>query len=453
MNHTTLQILRKDSIHLGRMTRKILLGSLLICGVHFFAQEEEPKWKEHRYAVSSDMESSYDQFVDEHGNTLLMNALLNEENFETIQLLIEYSDIDFQNHDGITALMIAVILNRLDVAILLIAFGADINIQDDHNITVLMMAIYYHNYEAVQLLVDIGANLDIKGMNGFTALSLAICDDDAPIAQLLIESGAHVNIQNDVGWTPLMFSAFDFTFDDDYNFLINISTNLSASKTQILEKLLESGACVNMQDYNGMTTLMHVAKYGNYQIMQRLLESGADIHIQDYEGLTVFTHTVKNDIPRAIQSITNYRMQNDENVDDALELVNITKNNQHQAIKLLIEYGAFIDDQCCGDGLTALMYATMYHEYSIMQLLSQLHAKITIQDDNGWTALMIAAYQDDKQAVKILLEYYHDAIVHVMMMQNNEGHTALALAHMQGHDEIIALLQPCSAKAWYEFWK
>src|SRR3990167_6076301 len=105
--------------------RKILFVSLLFFGSVYMAQDQEELILYTNEFTSSDID-----FQDEDGNTALINAILDEDDFQAIRLLIEQSsNLDIQNNHGATALMGAIFLENIDVIKLLIKYGADVNLK------------------------------------------------------------------------------------------------------------------------------------------------------------------------------------------------------------------------------------------------------------------------------------------------------------------------------------
>src|SRR4030042_5483459 len=73
---------------------------------------------------------------------------------------------------------------------------------------------------------------------------------------------------------------------------------------------------------------------------------------------------------------------------------------------------------------------------SIYQFKDQIEIiDINKQDERGWTHLMTASYEGQKETVRLFL--YKEAD---MEIASNEGFTALILASFAGHTEIVNLL-------------
>ena len=132
-------------------------------------------------------------------------------------LLNKYSNINKQDDDGNTLLMQAIQNNNLEIVKLLLQAGADVNIKDNQNLTALIIAIALPisslgkikgNIKLVRTLIDYGANVNYNyrlSEKTMTPLSLAIemyktfskTDDSLiEIVQLLLKHGAIPTISN-----------------------------------------------------------------------------------------------------------------------------------------------------------------------------------------------------------------------------------------------------------------
>jgi serine/threonine-protein phosphatase 6 regulatory ankyrin repeat subunit B len=87
------------------------------------------------------------------------------------------------------------------------------------------------------------------------------------IIQYLVENGADINIENYNGWTALMCAS-------SHNYL------------EVIKYLVENGAKIDIQNNDGWTALMWASKWGYLKIIQYLVENGADIYIKNKEDKT-----------------------------------------------------------------------------------------------------------------------------------------------------------------------
>ncbi len=88
-------------------------------------------------------------------------------------------------------------------------------------------------------------------------------------------------------------------------------------------------------------------------------------------------------------------------------------------------------------GATALHIAAQGNNIPVARLLLKKSAKlINMQDIDGWTPLMNAAYWNQLDMVKLLIKHHADT-----QIKSKEGKTALHLAQEKHHKKIIAYLK------------
>lgn len=82
------------------------------------------------------------------------------------------------------------------------------------------------------------------------------------IIEKLIESGADVNLQNEAGKTPLMLAAF-------------------AGKLISIKELKHHGARFDLKDKGGSTALHWAVDGGNIEIIEFMIKQGGDVNWKD----------------------------------------------------------------------------------------------------------------------------------------------------------------------------
>ena len=102
--------------------------------------------------------------------------------------------------------------------------------------------------------------------------------------------------------------------------------------------------------------------------------------------------------------------------------------------KLLLEQGADVA-AANNDGSTALMLAALGGHAALIQLLLQHDADVAAADNDGDTALSFAARGGHEAVAQLLLQHGADATA-----ANNDGTTALMYAAEGGHEAVAQLL-------------
>lgn len=145
---------------------------------------------------------------------------------------------------------------------------------------------------------------------------------------------------------------------------------------EIIGFLISKGADVNAKDQYAKTVLIHAATIGNKDIVELLIAKGADINMKDDTGSTALIAAAAA-FPYVASPV------NIESEDDAL----IAKGKGHkEVINLLMSKGANINERD-NQGTTALMVAASCGEKDIVELLISKGADVNITDNEGRTAL------------------------------------------------------------------
>ena len=411
------------------------------------------------------------------GNKGLVNSLLNvgartkgrsleaacrRNDVELVKLLIDAgAEIDFRNKWGDpmdttldwgpTPLMIACQRGNINIVKLLLEAGAKINISprklspsNPHERSYycdspLMAAVRYNYLPIVELLLDAGADVNYKNEDGETALTVAEKNDNPYIIKMLknaekkeILIGPLIHFKNKLSEESkkILKELEQLKNINSQNRKGETRLTLAAAKGDFtsVKLLLLAKANINATNKWGRTPLILAAQNGHTEIVKFLIEAGADVNFSNRFGDTALTKaTIDRIISFGDYEKTEYDIRKEA--------------NYTEVVKLLLEYGAFVDAQ--NDmGETALMGAYYYPE--VVKLLLSAGANIEARTKSGTTALMkyVSAGPKASEAVKILLEA--GANVHAV---DNEGQTMLIYAIYEGEDyvENIKLLLAAGA--------
>lgn len=130
-------------------------------------------------------------------------------------------------------------------------------------------------------------------------LHVACLIGDTESVQDFIQRKADLNKINRGGWTPLMYAAY-VGRDNILKTLLGAKAEVDIkSKKQgqtalmlasycasesIIYFLLQHGACINMQDHSGRTSLAHAVKQGHQSAVNLLATHGADVNLSEYNS-------------------------------------------------------------------------------------------------------------------------------------------------------------------------
>ena len=326
------------------------------------------------------------------GDTRLHKAVRRND-LKTVEMLIKQgANVNARDENGNTPLHWAAFKKNIPVVKLLITQGADVNAQDERGITPLFLT---DDLEIVKALVEKGASVFIEINNSFTSfLSKQAENGNKEIVEFLIEKKS---INLDAGY-PLFFS-------------------LTSKHTEIAKLLIKAGADVNLAlPLKAVGNLESVEEME--EIIKLMMEKGANIN--------------------AVEENPNF---------GGAALIAAVQSNNFEFARLLVKYGA--DVNITHEGDTAMHYLAHMHadeDYDkdkndlirIGKLLIKNGIDVNARDDEGDTALHIAASQNDLTFVTCLVEEAGNGIdVNAMDV---EGKTALHIAASENDLPIATYL-------------
>lgn len=177
----------------------------------------------------------------------------------------------------------------------------DLDSQSSKGYTLATRAVQNDNCDMIRLLHDLGVNLNACDRTGYSPFALAVEKGNIPMVRLLHELGADINAHFSKGWTPLSMAAttrnlnmIDLLVRElgaDINAFIGkwplLCHMIARDDSEIVRKLCQLGADVNMLDKEGRLPLMRAIEKGNIEIVRMLvLEFGAKINEPDAAGMT-----------------------------------------------------------------------------------------------------------------------------------------------------------------------
>jgi serine/threonine-protein phosphatase 6 regulatory ankyrin repeat subunit B len=250
--------------------------------------------------------------------------------------------------------------------------------------------------ETVRLLVQRGANIHATGYLGRTALYYAAVNGHEEIVSLLLSQGARDDIADQDGRTPLAIAA-------------------SGGHLGVVKILLQhtGGQGLEETDTGGRTALYYASENGHEEMVGYLLSQGARADITDSVGRSPFTWA-------AFMG--------------------------HMGVaKMLVQHmegqGLNETDK---DGLTALHWAAIEGQEEMVSYLLSQGAQADITDQEGITPFMEAAWKGHVGVAKMLLQHMG---AEGLDETGKDGLTALHMAAIEGHEDIMAFLLSQGAQA------
>ncbi|XP_072367860.1 2-5A-dependent ribonuclease-like [Scyliorhinus torazame] len=262
------------------------------------------------------------------------------------------------------------------------------------------------------------------------ALCLAACKGHEGVAKLLLSNKADVNYQmSDYGWTPLLNA-------------------VQGEYENIVDLLLQHGACPRLRKKNGATPFIVAAIAGNVNLLKMFLKLGADVNQTDYNGFTAFMEAAQYGHEDAVRFLfqQNADVNMHREVPDAQKKVG--KGGKTALIDAVVkgheDIVAILLGEMCADvnaldnlGKTALLHALENDNQAIVEILLEFEANVNTKDKNENTPLNTALTSNTLQisVLEQLMQHTHN-----LNVRDNNGKTPLILAVEKKIAKVVKLL-------------
>ena len=376
--------------------------------------------------------------------TLLHRAAHAGDAAAVAELLDAGGEADAATRHGVTPLALASAGGHDAVVEALLAAGADANRASPEGETPLMAAARTGVVDSVEALLRHGAAAGVdarEGWRGQTALMWASAEGHAAVVAPLVAAGADVDARSDGGFTPLAFA-------------------VRAGHGAAVEALLAAGGDVNLALPDGTGPLHLAVVNARYDVALQLLEHGADATAAG-PGWTPLH-----------QLVWTRRPNRHYNNPAAFPTGTVT---DLELARALVAHGADVDarqtaeprdgyrNQLDRTGATPFLLAAKAVDLDMMRLLLDLGANPLTANEDGTTALLVAAgvgiwsssespgsAEEALQAVKLMA-----ALGGSVATVDANGDAALHGAVMRGSPELVlyllehgAALDPVNERGW-----
>ena len=353
-------------------------------------------------------------------------------------------EVDAATRHGVTPLALASARGHAAVVETLLDAGADANRPSPQGETPLMGAARTGVVDSVEALLRHGASAGVdarEGWRGQTALMWAAAEGHAAVVAPLVAAGADIDARSDGGFTPLAFA-------------------VRAGHGDAVGALLKAGADVDLALPDGASPLHLAVINAHYDVALQLLEQGADPAAAE-PGWTPLH-----------QLVWTRRPNRHYNNPAAFPTGTIT---DLELARALVAHGADVNARQTAEprdgyrnmlnrsGATPFLLAAKATDLEMMRLLLDLGADPLLANEDGTTALLVAAgvgiwsssespgsAEEALEAVKLLAEL-GDSVTTV----DDNGDAALHGAVMRGSPELVlyllehgAALNPVNARGW-----
>jgi ankyrin repeat protein len=305
--------------------------------------------------------------------------------------------------------MAAVRNNHGSLVATLLEHDADVHMINRYKETALSIAALSGSLPIVELLVSRGADVNAVGAFGCTALLCASKEGHHAVVELLLEAQADVNHMDYYDRTALM----------------------KASTAEVALTLLEAGAYALASGRSG-TPLSHACQRGHADVAKVLLEARVDATQGELSNVFFQAHDHHAELVRLLLAAGARVGAADSQWRTVLHRAAACSwprtPDFTAAVGLLLENAGLALDSCDLEGRTPLNVAVASrHSATALQLI-EARADVTIADEGGTTALMLAVGNQDLALVRALLAAGAGASA---VAETVYGSTALSLACSQ----------------------
>jgi cytohesin len=361
------------------------------------------------------------------------------------------SDVNARDNKGMRPVMIAFEQGQTDMFDLMVANGA--MVPND------FMAAYKGDLTPVQRLIESGKAQETFEQ-GLTLLHAAAAGGHTQIVDLLLANGSDVHSQTQAGYTALHYAVAgnhrqlaelllangaDINAEPGKQTPLHWAVRHPKLHKEMIEWLVARGANPNA-DGGGWATPLHWAIWcGDVSTAVLLVAHGGDIHLEteEYPDSPLYDAIWNSDRTMTEALVTK---AGDARAAKWAPLHATVVTGDIQAIEDLLAKGADVNARD-EDGYTALFIAALRGHKEVVELLLAKGADINARLDvdargaGGWTSLHAAARHDRKSVAQLLIAKGAD-----VNAKTEKGQTALSLAKENGHTKIVELLIKHGAK-------
>ncbi len=332
------------------------------------------------------------------------------------RLIAATSKLDAHGYQGCTALHRAVEHNNVVVTQMLLSAGAEPNSVDAAEETPLMICAKYECTESAQLLISHGADIAKTSKNGQAALHMAAVSDSSEIIELLLGNDADIDMTNDDDNTPLILATY-------------------ARNAGAIVELLKNGADCNMKGIGGRSCLHWLCTHGMEEVLKFVSEyMEVNVNIQDNCGDSPIILAALN---KELQCVKILLCNADLDVNipgkGGATLLHCLCREvcDKQTYELIIEQGANLNTED-EEGNTALILAAENNQFPLVRALLKSGCTVNSQGKEGKSALHWVAQSGYIDLVLKLIEAEAGLDV-----PDNEGNTALIIAAQNKHQVVV----------------
>ncbi|XP_076354059.1 uncharacterized protein LOC143248934 [Tachypleus tridentatus] len=414
-----------DESHVRALTSASMTSLLTACKLNDHA-ETRILLESERYLVAIRDKSGKTalHYCTENRDTVCADLILNTE--PTL--------INEQDEEGYTALHLSVISGNKVMTEYLIGKGADVNSVDNDLHTCVHWATVCGELECLDILIDAGGNPAMPDIHGAYPSHYAsqMCgfnnemrnDTKRGLAALhaLLARGMNVNVQDKDGRQPLLWAA-------------------SAGSSDAIISLVNAGAMVSAEDKDGLTALHCAASRGHLNCLEALINvCGAEVDTIDSNGCTALFYAVTLGHSDCTKLLLQYGADSNRQDRKGRTAAHCgAAKGQLETLSILGSNGGNLWMANIRGDVPLHEAVQSGRKDLVLWLLSLNPNAANAQNYNGRTALHVAAFENNEEMCKILLDYKANVSA-ILRTSKGQLMTPLDIALRKGFEKCTKYL-------------
>ncbi|XP_074799884.1 uncharacterized protein LOC141982068 isoform X7 [Natator depressus] len=399
-----------------------------------------------------------------------------------MQMLLKASHKDArlsQDQDGRSPLFLAVEAGKLGVCKELLSTHAEAQLsarEKRYGDTVLHASCRKRDVEVAKILVEYGAGVDCQNDEGQTPLHVAAWEGDEALLKFFHHCKANPNVADKMDRSPLhiaaerghtnvvellteKFHSNVLARTKDGSTLMHVASEHGHPDTALA--FLKKGVLLHMPDKNGAVCLHAAAKRGHAAVVKALLQRGAEVDARTKENYTALHIAAQHCKPLVVQTLLGFgarvQLKGGKAQETPLHIAACIHEGEKVA-EMLLKSGADVNVEQ-ENGETAMHVAARHGNLRMIKALIEEGGELTSQSKAGECPLHIAVQHCHLPVVEEILNYLATEKSHAeasacVNQENKAGETPLHLAaavkkdmvHFEGEEtKIIAMLMEYDA--------
>ncbi|KAF5671259.1 ankyrin unc44 [Fusarium heterosporum] len=314
------------------------------------------------------------------------------------------ADVGAQDEKGQQPLHLACEQGHTDLVTVLLDNKADLEARTKDDRTPLLSALDSHGLNVVLMLLKKGATDQVSTVYGLSTLQMAIISKETAFIKEMVDTKrVNINLFHGRGfWTPLRVA-------------------ITLDKQETVTLLIENGARLDLQDYNGCSTLMWAVEYGRTGLVDKLLQTHFTVIKSQLE-----IPDEKQRTPLQVACVKGF-----SDIASTLVHAKADCNATWPALRTYVPNK--VESEWAG--WKPLHFASFHNQIEIVKLLiKQADVNAADKAADGKTSLNLASQKGNEEVAKLLLEI--PGTETLVNEKDNDGATALHLAFIDPTEEM-----------------